>query len=283
MPNITNITPPRVPLVDPATGLVTREWYRFFVNLFTLTGGGQSDLSAEDLAQNPLVIGPAALADFSVTPFSVLPVEPQVFSQAALYAPAPADVKVLETIAAALMLAPPIMPALAGVTTVTATAPVLSSGGASPDISLPAATSSVNGYLSSADWTTFNGKQAALGFTPPSSTDYTYTGTGTGFTTSPTITVKYTRTGNVVTMDLQDMSATSNSTGMSLTGGTTAMRPAVTKQIVCPVRDNGTILMGLLSVLSTGEIQFFPTATGGTFTTSGTKSFLGLSFSYTTN
>ena len=44
------------------------------------------------------------------------------------------------------------------VTSVTGTAPVVSSGGNTPAISMPAATGSVNGYLTSADWTTFNGK-----------------------------------------------------------------------------------------------------------------------------
>jgi len=38
----------------------------------------------------------------------------------------------------------------------------VSSGGNTPAISIPAATSLVNGYLSSTDWSTFNGKQAAL-------------------------------------------------------------------------------------------------------------------------
>ncbi len=48
------------------------------------------------------------------------------------------------------------------VTSVTGTAPVVSSGGTTPAISMAAATTSVNGYLTSTDWTTFNGKQAAL-------------------------------------------------------------------------------------------------------------------------
>lgn len=39
MPNVTNITPPRVDLIDPRTGYVSREWYRFFYNLFYATGG----------------------------------------------------------------------------------------------------------------------------------------------------------------------------------------------------------------------------------------------------
>ena len=44
------------------------------------------------------------------------------------------------------------------VTGVTATSPVVSSGGTAPVISMPAATGSVNGYLTSTDWTTFNNK-----------------------------------------------------------------------------------------------------------------------------
>jgi len=38
MANTVPITPPRVPLVDPRTGDVSREWYRFFFSLFTVTG-----------------------------------------------------------------------------------------------------------------------------------------------------------------------------------------------------------------------------------------------------
>jgi hypothetical protein len=48
-----------------------------------------------------------------------------------------------------------------GVTAVTATAPVVSSGGTTPVISMAAATTSVNGYLTSTDWNTFNNKQPA--------------------------------------------------------------------------------------------------------------------------
>jgi hypothetical protein len=48
------------------------------------------------------------------------------------------------------------------VTNVTGTAPVVSSGGSTPEISMPVATSSVNGYLSSTDWSVFNLKQKAI-------------------------------------------------------------------------------------------------------------------------
>lgn len=41
------ITPPRVAFIDPRTGNVSREWYMFFLSLYTLVGG--SDLSLDDL------------------------------------------------------------------------------------------------------------------------------------------------------------------------------------------------------------------------------------------
>jgi len=48
------------------------------------------------------------------------------------------------------------------VTAVTGTAPIASSGGTAPDISIPQANGSTDGFLDSADWTTFNGKQDTL-------------------------------------------------------------------------------------------------------------------------
>ena len=51
--NISSIPAPRTPLTDPATGLLSREWYRFFFNLFNLTGGGSSPTSITDLQLGP--------------------------------------------------------------------------------------------------------------------------------------------------------------------------------------------------------------------------------------
>jgi hypothetical protein len=51
--NVTSIPAPRTPLTDPATGLLSREWYRFFFNLFNLTGGGSNPTSLEDLQVGP--------------------------------------------------------------------------------------------------------------------------------------------------------------------------------------------------------------------------------------
>jgi hypothetical protein len=51
--NQTNIIAPRVPLIDERTGLISREWYRFLLNLFVLTGSGRNDTSLLDLQVGP--------------------------------------------------------------------------------------------------------------------------------------------------------------------------------------------------------------------------------------
>ena len=65
---------------------------------------------------------------------------------------------------------------LGTLTAVTGTAPVSSSGGTTPVISMAAATTTVDGYLTATDWTTFNAKQASLG----GSFSGTSSGTNTG-------------------------------------------------------------------------------------------------------
>lgn len=52
-----------------------------------------------------------------------------------------------------------------GVSAVTATLPLASSGGATPNISMPAATALVSGYLTNLDWVTFNSKQDPISLT----------------------------------------------------------------------------------------------------------------------
>lgn len=71
-------------------------------------------------------------------------------------------------------------PTTGTVTSVTGTAPVVSSGGNTPAISMAAATTSVNGYLTSTDWNTFNGKGSV--------TSVAGTGTVNGLTLTGTVT-----------------------------------------------------------------------------------------------
>ena len=65
------------------------------------------------------------------------------------------------------------------VTSVTGTAPISSSGGNTPAISISQATTSTNGYLSSTDWNTFNNKQPAGSYLTAVTADAPLTGSGT--------------------------------------------------------------------------------------------------------
>ena len=80
------------------------------------------------------------------------------------------------------------------VTSVTGTSPVVSSGGATPAISMPAATSSVNGYLSSTDWTTFNSKGSGSVTSVAASVPSFLSITGSPITTTGTLAISYSGT-----------------------------------------------------------------------------------------
>jgi len=86
----------------------------------------------------------------------------------------------------------------APVTSVTGTSPVVSSGGTTPAISIPAANATTNGYLTSTDWSSFNGKGTGT---------VTNVATGTGLTGGP-----ITSTG---TVSLANTTVTSGSYGNS--------------------------------------------------------------------
>jgi hypothetical protein len=40
MPNVTQIPAPRVPIIDSETGLMSREWFRFFNAVYEQLGAG---------------------------------------------------------------------------------------------------------------------------------------------------------------------------------------------------------------------------------------------------
>lgn len=51
--NITSIPSNRIEFIDPRTGMVSREWYRFFLNLFTLAGSGSNQITLDELQIGP--------------------------------------------------------------------------------------------------------------------------------------------------------------------------------------------------------------------------------------
>jgi hypothetical protein len=131
----------------------------------------------------------------------------------------------------------PVLPSTI-VESVTATAPLTSSGGANPDLAIPQATALADGYLDSGDWSTFNGK-----FDVPTGTNTDYldgTGAPQPFPTIPT--------GTVTSVDLTMPAA------FSVTGN--------------PVTTSGTLAVAAAG-LSTqyirgdGQLANFPTSGGG--------------------
>jgi hypothetical protein len=109
------------------------------------------------------------------------------------------------------------------VTSVTGTTPIVSSGGTAPAISIPAATTSVNGYLSSTDWSTFNNKQAALsgtGFVKISGTAISYD-SSTYLTTISGIAAGGELSGTYANPSLVNSAVIAKVlTGVNITGGT---------------------------------------------------------------
>ncbi len=79
------------------------------------------------------------------------------------------------------------IPALSYVSNVTASLPISSSGGATPNISITLANGSTDGYLSSTDWNTFNNKQPAGNYITALTGDATASGPGSAALTLATV------------------------------------------------------------------------------------------------
>ena len=85
-------------------------------------------------------------------------------------------------------------PTTGTVTSVTGTAPVVSSGGNTPAISMAQATTSVDGYLSSTDWTTFNNKGSGTVTSVAATVPSFLSVAGSPITTSGTLALTYSGT-----------------------------------------------------------------------------------------
>lgn len=159
------------------------------------------------------------------------------------------------------------------VTSVSATAPLASSGGATPNLTISAANSTTSGYLSSTDWNTFNNKQPAGSYltsggalgTPSSGTLTNATGLplstgvtgllpvangGTG-TATPSILAgtNITVTGTWPNQTINSTASGSGSvTSVNVSGGTTGLTTSGG-----PVTTSGTItLAGTLAIANGG-------------------------------
>ena len=175
-----------------------------------------------------------------------------------------------------------------GVSSVTGTAPVVSSGGTTPAISMAKATTSVDGYLSATDWTTFNGKQAAGSYlTSGGALGTPSSGTLTNTTGLPVGGISATGTPSITTYLRGDGTWSSPTTGtvtsVDVSGGTTGLTTSGG-----PVISSGTItLAGTLALANGGTgkttasaananlMGFTTTATAaGTTTLTNTSSYI---------
>jgi len=151
--NITNIPSSRVGVIDPRTGMISREWYRFFLNLFNLAGAGGNQTSLDDLQVGPppqpssggtgtvTSVGldlPTimSVSGSPVTTSGVLTGTLVTQSVNTLFAGPSSGAASVPTFRA---LATADIPALAYVSSVGATAPITSTGGLTPTIGVTAA------------------------------------------------------------------------------------------------------------------------------------------------
>ena len=126
-----------------------------------------------------------------------------------------------------------------GVTSVTASSPLSSTEGATPNISITQANGSTNGYLSSTDWTTFNGKQNAITLTT--------TGTsGAATLVGSTLNIPQYAGGLSYFTEAQSTAApnaTVNVDSLTAAGSTTnvdiAIRPKGSGALLAQIPDNG--------------------------------------------
>lgn len=163
-------------------------------------------------------------------------------------------------------------PAAGTVTSVTGTAPVVSSGGTTPAISMAAASSTVNGYLTSTDWTTFNSKGSGT----VTSVSATSPVTSTGGTT-PTIAMPAATTSVSGYLTSTDWT-TFNNKGSGTVTSVAVTAPSIFSVAGSPITSSGTIAL-------TYSGTALPVANGGTGTstafTTGSVVFAGASGTYT--
>jgi hypothetical protein len=181
------------------------------------------------------------------------------------------------------------------VTSVTGTSPVVSSGGATPAISMPAATSSVNGYLTSTDWNTFNNKGSGTVTSVSATAPLTSSGGATpnlampaattavsGYLTSTDWTT-FNNKGNGTVTSVAAITLGTTGTDLSSTVATGTTTPVITLQVPTASATN----RGALS--STDWTTFNNKATSVTYTTNyvpfgqgTTTPNLSASFTYVT-
>jgi len=153
-------------------------------------------------------------------------------------------------------------PAGTYVTSVSGTAPIASSGGTTPAISISQATSSTNGYLSSTDWTTFNNKANS-----GANSDITSMSGLTGAISSPTYIQMGSGSGTTLSAGRMWYDQTTGSWNMGMGNGNITQQ--VGEELFVYGKASSTISDNPLQIVyqtgvvgSSGVVQFAPTIAG---------------------
>jgi len=131
----------------------------------------------------------------------------------------------------------------------------------------------------------FVGIGTVSGLPPAQSVSGSFTATLVGCTTSPTVTATYVKNGNMVTVVIPAMTATSNSTSLQITGLPAAITPAVGAgegETCVRVWNNSAVQYsgGTVRAQSSGTMQLTLNSSDTGFTASGVKGVGNLSFTY---
>lgn len=138
--------------------------------------------------------------------------------------------------------------------------------------------------VNSEDWNNFILK---LGAFTASYHEFPWSGTITGCTTSPSLTINSSLLGKICTVSIEsDLTAASSSTACTITGMPTIFRPARVQPIIVPVSNSGVLKIASATVGTGGTINLsnglsttgaFPIA----FTNDGLqKGIIACTFSY---
>lgn len=102
-------------------------------------------------------------------------------------------------------------------------------------------------------------------------TESSYTGTVTGYSTAITKTIYYTKVGNIVVLETQEIAATSNATTKTITGAPASIQPATAnKRFIANVSDNGGAYVPGMAIFNGGTWSIYKDLAGSAWTASGT-------------
>jgi hypothetical protein len=106
-----------------------------------------------------------------------------------------------------------------------------------------------------------------------------FTGTLTGCTTSPTVSVAYSAEDDIVVLTIPGVTATSNTTACTVTGMPAGIRPAAAQNCMGFTTDSGTTAAGRIIVETSGTLTLH-VGISATFTNSGTKGLQSIVITY---